>query len=93
MDHNPSLTTAEDSFHGTGISLFQHKTREHDGLDQIISTSMSENKKLSILLDSYTDIQPVSRFNNSPEIVNYSTIHLDTDDLNADDTQLDLENM
>ena len=92
MDHNPRLTTAEDSFHGTGISLFRDKTREHDGLDQNISTSMSENKKLSILLDSYTDIRPVSRFKNSPEIVNYSTIDLDTDDLNADETQLDLEN-
>ena len=92
MNHNPSSTTAEDYFHGTGIPLFQHKTREHDGLDQNISTSMSGNTKLSILLDSYTDTRPVSRFNNSPEIVNYSTINLDTDDLNADETQLDLEN-
>ena len=53
---------------------------------------MSENKKLSSLPDSYADIRPVSRFNNSPEIGNYSTINLDTDNLNADETQLDLEN-
>ena len=92
IDHNPSSTIAEDSFHGTGISLFQHKARGHDGLDQNISTSMSENKKLSSLPDSYTDIRPVSRFNNSREIANYSTINLDTDDLNAYETQLDLEN-
>ena len=92
IDHNPSSTIAEDSFHGTGISLFQHKACEHDGLDQNISTSMSENKKLSSLPDSYTYIRPVPRFNNSREIANYSTINLDTDDLNTDETQLDLEN-
>ena len=38
IDDNPSSTTAEDSFHGTSVSLFQHKTCEHDGLDQNIST-------------------------------------------------------
>ena len=47
----------------------------HDGLNQKISTSMSENKKLSSLPDSYTDIRPVSRFNNSLEIANYSAIN------------------
>ena len=64
----------------------------HDGLDQKISTSISENKKLSSLPDSYSDTRPVPRFNNSLEKANYSTINLDTDDLNADETQLDLEN-
>ena len=45
-------TTAEDSFHGTDRSLFQHKTREHDGLDQNISASMSENKSCQVFLTS-----------------------------------------
>ena len=63
-----------------------------DGLDQKISTSLSENKKSSSLSDSYSDIRPVPRFKNSLEKANYSTINLDTDDLNADETQLDLEN-
>ena len=26
INHNSNSTTAEDSFHGSGISLFQHKT-------------------------------------------------------------------
>ena len=52
---------------------------------------MAENKKLSCLHESYTDIRPVSRFKNSPEIANYSIVNLGTDDLNADETQLDLE--
>ena len=32
------------------------------------------------------------KINNSPEIANYSTVNVGTDDLNADETQLDLEN-
>ncbi|CAC5372614.1 unnamed protein product [Mytilus coruscus] len=28
IDHNPSSTIANDSFHGTGISLFQHVTSQ-----------------------------------------------------------------
>ena len=59
----------------------------HDGLDQKMSTSMSENEKLSSLPDSYSGIRPVPRFNNSLEKANYSTINLDTDDLSADETQ------
>ena len=31
IDHNPSSTTAHDSFHGTGISLFQHPDRTFSG--------------------------------------------------------------
>ena len=27
LDHNPSSTTSQSSFHGTGISLFQFPTR------------------------------------------------------------------
>ena len=53
---------------------------------------MSENKKLSSLPDTYTDTLPVSRSNNSSEMANYSTINSGTDDLNANETQLDLEN-
>ncbi|KAK3730385.1 hypothetical protein QZH41_004674 [Actinostola sp. cb2023] len=38
IDHNPSSTTAHDSFHGTGISLFQHPTTEEP--DQAKSVAM-----------------------------------------------------
>ncbi len=31
LDHNPSSTTAKDSFHGTGISLFQFPTEINQG--------------------------------------------------------------
>ena len=31
IDHNPSSATTSDSLHGTGISLFQHRTQEEEG--------------------------------------------------------------
>jgi len=31
IDHNPSSTTASDSFHGTAITLIQHPTQENPG--------------------------------------------------------------
>ena len=31
LDHNPSSTTSQSSFHGTGISLFQFPTRSNPG--------------------------------------------------------------
>ncbi len=33
IDHNPSSTTSKESFHGTGISLFQHSTLEGEGVN------------------------------------------------------------
>ena len=62
IDHNPSSMTATDSFHGTGISLFQYPTphnhgadcREHRILEEAIQT-----KKLAQLPDSYTNVRPL----------------------------------
>lgn len=36
IDHNPSSTTAHDSFHGTAISLVQHPTTSNKGNDRSI---------------------------------------------------------
>ena len=41
IDHNPSSTTAQDSFHGTGISMFQNITSEKKGCAQQTSPSES----------------------------------------------------
>ena len=32
LDYNPSSTTAQDSFHGTGISVFQFPTINNSGI-------------------------------------------------------------
>jgi hypothetical protein len=34
VDHNPSSTTSKSSFHGTGISIFQHPTDDNDGVER-----------------------------------------------------------
>ena len=34
LDHNPSSTTAVDTFHGTGMSLFQFPTKANPGEDR-----------------------------------------------------------
>ena len=33
IDHNPSSSTARGAFHGTGISLFQHPSKDVSGED------------------------------------------------------------
>ena len=38
IDHNPSSTSAHDSFHGTAISLVQHPTSRVHGVDRRINT-------------------------------------------------------
>jgi len=38
IDHNPSSTSAHDSFHGTAISLAQHPTSQVPGVNRGINT-------------------------------------------------------
>ena len=34
LDYNPSSTTSQSSFHGTGISLIQFPTKDNPGIDR-----------------------------------------------------------
>ena len=71
----PSSTSAEGSFHGTGISQFQHITKEDPGVVQHKKSIQSSGKKLSQLLSIYADITPISVYNRVPTISdNYSTL-------------------
>ena len=72
IDHNPSSTTAHDSFHGTGVSLFQQPTAQVPGvcrnrvsLDQATSTG---TKSVSELPESYSQVPPVLLPNNNPSL-------------------------
>ncbi len=61
---------AQDSFHGTAISLFQHPRPEASGEDLIIMT-VSDNSHISKrvydnLLQSYTDVPPVAMTKKDP---------------------------
>ena len=50
IDHNPSATHAVGSFHGTGISLFQHIVQNEEGTEQcipVIQKEVAGKQKLS----------------------------------------------
>lgn len=62
IDHNPSSTTSTDSFHGTGISLFQHPSLQNNGTDRrehSVLEQPSTTTTLSELPESYTCARPL----------------------------------
>ena len=61
IDHNPSATTAKDSFHGTGISLLQHPSVQDDGTDRSIASTVdhTSSKGVDNLPNYYTEVAPV----------------------------------
>ena len=69
--HNPSSTTAEDSFHGTGISIFQHPRCEASGVERTTMTALNNSHNISTrrfdkLPPSYTDVPPVTLCKKNP---------------------------
>ena len=63
IDHNPSSTTAKDSFHRTGISLMQHQLQSFRGYDRdwdIIGSLRSSTQSVSFLPSAYTSIPPAA---------------------------------
>ncbi|VDH96881.1 Hypothetical predicted protein [Mytilus galloprovincialis] len=72
IDHNPSSISSKDSFHGTGISLFQHISEDAQGVVQALDQSETmlkcQSKRVSLLPESYSNLPPaVLRFN-EPDI-------------------------
>jgi len=71
IDHNPNSTSAHDSFHGTGISLFQHPDSGCSGTTHSyyipISDAIAKGKSLCL---------PEAFINISPAICSLGTIHL-----------------
>lgn len=61
MDDNPTTTTAQSSFHGTSISVFQHPSYENEG-ETRASLKLGEGKlnKVPDLPDAYTNVQPAN---------------------------------
>ena len=70
IDHNPSSTTAQGAFHGTGISLFQHPSENAAGedLDVINVDNTSKKAYLSQLPEPYTTVQPVIFLKKEPPV-------------------------
>ena len=58
IDHNPSSTTASDSFHGTGISLMQHPTATCQGM---VRENAFDRWKCTIEEDNCTNASSICR--------------------------------
>ena len=63
IDHDPSSTTSTESFHGTGISLFQYPTIDEQGHDRrqlsYVTDELLANKTLLEFPESYTNVKPL----------------------------------
>lgn len=63
LDHNPSSTTAQGSFHGTWISIIQQQTKDHPRIIRnhpvSISNTNSNSAKSLVLPDSYSIVHAV----------------------------------
>ena len=63
IDHNPSSTTSQGSFHRTAISLLQHPTQKFPGTPRavtVIDNNWQGQRALSPLPDAYTLVNPVA---------------------------------
>ena len=61
IDHNPTVTTATTSFHGTSISLFQYPTSDNKGEKlEPFQTRDHIVKKAHELSDTYTNVRPAA---------------------------------
>ena len=71
IDHNSSSTTAQESFHGTSISLIQCPTKDNSGESrQHLACDNSQFKKKSIdpLPDFYAEVRPLILPNQTPAV-------------------------
>ena len=70
IDHNPSSTTARDSFHGTAISLTSHLTNSCLGVkrDVIHRIPSIRSKTISSIATSYAMVTPASLAGKNPTV-------------------------
>ena len=60
INHNPGSTTAKSSFHGTGISIFQHPSTDNGGEERgnVTYGSKPNSKQIQSLPDAYSNVKP-----------------------------------
>ena len=68
LDHNPSSSTAKDSFHGTGISIFQFQTNQDDSFRFELSKTYCNNYNPPSLPSYYTNVKPTKSTALTPKI-------------------------
>ena len=78
LDHNPSSTTSTESFHGTGISIFQHPSPDCCGTPRTTPavTTVSSNKSLTVpcLPLAYTAVLPAALHSQQPDVPSCSSV-------------------
>ena len=70
IDHNPSSSTSQSSFHGTGISLFQNREQENDGegrLTEYVPVKDIKRERQLPLPTAYTQAMPAAMRRDHPE--------------------------
>ena len=81
LDHNPSATTANDSFHGTGISLLQHPVSADEGVQNAtVITGNAGSRSVGNLPHFYTDVPPIACSVKQSPVPATSVISLKRDD-------------
>ena len=71
IDHIPSFSTSQSSFHGTGISLFQNREHENDGegrLTEYVSVKDIKREKQLPLPTAYTQAMPAAMRRDHPDL-------------------------
>ena len=54
IDHNPSSTSSQNSFHGTAISLSQHQTTKKSGTERITDVSDASRCVSSKIINGFS---------------------------------------
>ena len=75
IDHNPSVTTAKGSFHGTGISLFLFQSSQSTGESSIVSVfDDTANQPLTVkpLPESFSNVPPAGLIFKEPALPDMS---------------------
>ena len=71
IDHDPSSTSAHDSFHGTGVSLFQHPDSSVSEVPRVnfaIPDDMNSNGAIACLPETYINIPPATLMRQDPPV-------------------------
>jgi len=71
--YHPSSATARDSFHGTGISLMQLPSEQHDVTSRVIPVideNPEKTRRIQALPAAYTSVPPVALIRPDPVVCN-----------------------
>ena len=75
LNHNPSSSTAKDSFHGTGINVFQFQTNKDDSFEFELSKTSRNNDSPPSFPSYYTNVKPTKLTPSMPRISTINSLN------------------